>query len=122
MNFSKTFIDRPIATALLMSAILLAGLLAFTRLPVARRRSDIPALCPCHGMHHGLMKMGWRFRRRRPEPSSMQSMDPVGASLCRRAHECTSHVHCSHLIVHHRVPVAERPALHILPTQPHVVA
>jgi HAE1 family hydrophobic/amphiphilic exporter-1 len=35
MNFSKTFIDRPIATSLIMAAILLAGILAFTQLPLA---------------------------------------------------------------------------------------
>jgi hydrophobe/amphiphile efflux-1 (HAE1) family protein len=35
VSFSKTFIDRPIATALLMAAILLAGILAFGQLPVA---------------------------------------------------------------------------------------
>ena len=35
MSFSKTFIDRPIATALLMAAILLAGIIAFGQLPVA---------------------------------------------------------------------------------------
>ncbi len=35
MSISKTFIDRPIATALLMAAILLAGILAFGQLPVA---------------------------------------------------------------------------------------
>jgi hydrophobe/amphiphile efflux-1 (HAE1) family protein len=35
MGFSKTFIDRPIATALLMAAILLSGIVAFGRLPVA---------------------------------------------------------------------------------------
>ena len=35
MNFSKTFIDRPIATSLVMAAILLAGILAFTQLPLA---------------------------------------------------------------------------------------
>jgi HAE1 family hydrophobic/amphiphilic exporter-1 len=35
VGFSKTFIDRPIATALLMAAILLAGILAFGQLPVA---------------------------------------------------------------------------------------
>ncbi len=35
MSFSKTFIDRPIATALLMAAILLAGIVAFGQIPVA---------------------------------------------------------------------------------------
>ena len=35
MNFSKTFVDRPIATSLVMAAIFLAGLLAFARLPIA---------------------------------------------------------------------------------------
>jgi multidrug efflux pump subunit AcrB len=35
MGFSKTFIDRPIATALLMAAILLSGIVAFGQLPVA---------------------------------------------------------------------------------------
>jgi hydrophobe/amphiphile efflux-1 (HAE1) family protein len=35
MSFSKTFIDRPIATALLMAAILLAGIVAYGQLPVA---------------------------------------------------------------------------------------
>jgi HAE1 family hydrophobic/amphiphilic exporter-1/multidrug efflux pump len=35
MSLSKTFIDRPIATALLMAAILLAGMVAFGQLPVA---------------------------------------------------------------------------------------
>jgi HAE1 family hydrophobic/amphiphilic exporter-1 len=35
MSFSKTFIDRPIATSLIMAAILLAGILAFTQLPLA---------------------------------------------------------------------------------------
>ena len=45
MSFSKTFIDRPIATALLMSAILLAGLLAFGRLPVASiPKVDFPTI------------------------------------------------------------------------------
>jgi HAE1 family hydrophobic/amphiphilic exporter-1 len=35
MSLSKTFIDRPIATSLIMAAILLAGILAFTQLPLA---------------------------------------------------------------------------------------
>ncbi|MDB5395164.1 MAG: acriflavin resistance protein [Rhodospirillales bacterium] len=35
MSFSKAFIDRPIATSLIMAAILLAGILAFTQLPLA---------------------------------------------------------------------------------------
>ncbi|HTJ63245.1 MAG TPA: multidrug efflux RND transporter permease subunit [Alphaproteobacteria bacterium] len=35
MSISKTFIDRPIATALLMAAILLSGIVAFSQLPVA---------------------------------------------------------------------------------------
>ena len=35
MSISKTFIDRPIATALLMAAILLSGIVAFGQLPVA---------------------------------------------------------------------------------------
>jgi len=35
MNFSKTFIDRPIATSLVMAAILLAGILGFSQLPLA---------------------------------------------------------------------------------------
>src|SRR6185437_14398319 len=35
VGFSKTFIDRPIATALLMAAILLSGIVAFGHLPVA---------------------------------------------------------------------------------------
>ena len=45
MNFSKTFIDRPIATSLIMAAILLAGLLAFTQLPLAALpRVDFPTV------------------------------------------------------------------------------
>src|SRR6202046_2863236 len=35
MNPSRPFILRPVATALLMAAILLAGLVAFTQLPVS---------------------------------------------------------------------------------------
>ena len=35
MGFSKTFIDRPIATSLIMAAILLAGILGFSQLPLA---------------------------------------------------------------------------------------
>ncbi len=35
MNISKTFIKRPIATSLLMAAILLVGIVAFPLLPVA---------------------------------------------------------------------------------------
>jgi HAE1 family hydrophobic/amphiphilic exporter-1 len=45
VGFSKTFIDRPIATALLMAAILLAGILAFGQLPVAAiPKVDYPTL------------------------------------------------------------------------------
>jgi hydrophobe/amphiphile efflux-1 (HAE1) family protein len=45
LGFSKTFIDRPIATALLMAAILLAGILAFGQLPVAAiPKVDFPTL------------------------------------------------------------------------------
>ena len=45
MSFSKTFIDRPIATALLMAAILLAGIVAFGQLPVAAiPKVDFPTL------------------------------------------------------------------------------
>ena len=45
MNFSKTFIDRPIATSLLMAALMLAGILAFTQLPVAALpRVDFPTI------------------------------------------------------------------------------
>jgi len=39
MNFSETFIKRPIATSLLMLAIALFGLVAYRSLPV----SDLPA-------------------------------------------------------------------------------
>jgi multidrug efflux pump len=35
MNISAPFIRRPIATSLLTIALLLAGILAYTRLPVA---------------------------------------------------------------------------------------
>jgi hydrophobe/amphiphile efflux-1 (HAE1) family protein len=35
MSFSKTFIDRPIATSLIMAAILLAGIMGFSQLPLA---------------------------------------------------------------------------------------
>jgi hydrophobe/amphiphile efflux-1 (HAE1) family protein len=35
MNISRTFIERPIATTLLMAAIFLAGMVAFPQLPVA---------------------------------------------------------------------------------------
>ena len=35
MSFSKTFVDRPIATSLIMAAILLAGIMGFTQLPLA---------------------------------------------------------------------------------------
>src|SRR5438105_8974258 len=38
MNFSETFIRRPIATSLLMAAIALFGVVAYQRLPV----SDLP--------------------------------------------------------------------------------
>src|SRR5258707_5734309 len=38
MNFSETFIRRPIATSLLMAAIALFGLVAYRQLPV----SDLP--------------------------------------------------------------------------------
>jgi len=45
VGFSKTFIDRPIATALLMAAILLAGIVAFGQLPVAAiPKVDFPTL------------------------------------------------------------------------------
>ncbi len=45
MSFSKTFIDRPIATALLMAAVLLSGLLAFGQLPVASLpKVDFPTI------------------------------------------------------------------------------
>ncbi len=45
MGISKTFIDRPIATALLMAAILLAGIIAFGQLPVASiPKVDFPTL------------------------------------------------------------------------------
>jgi hydrophobe/amphiphile efflux-1 (HAE1) family protein len=45
MNFSKTFIDRPIATSLVMAALMLAGILAFTQLPVAAiPRVDFPTI------------------------------------------------------------------------------
>ena len=35
MNLSRTFIERPVATTLLMAAILLAGAVAYTQLPVS---------------------------------------------------------------------------------------
>ena len=45
MNFSKTFIDRPIATSLIMSAILLAGIMGFTQLPIAAvPKIDLPTI------------------------------------------------------------------------------
>jgi len=51
MSFSKTFIDRPIATSLLMAAILLAGLLAFSRLPVAALpQVDFPTVSVTAGL------------------------------------------------------------------------
>jgi hydrophobe/amphiphile efflux-1 (HAE1) family protein len=45
VSISKTFIDRPIATALLMAAIMLAGILAYQKLPVAPLpRVDFPTI------------------------------------------------------------------------------
>ena len=45
MSFSKPFIDRPIATSLVMAAIFLAGLVAFVELPVAvLPRVDFPTI------------------------------------------------------------------------------
>jgi hydrophobe/amphiphile efflux-1 (HAE1) family protein len=45
MNISKIFIERPIATTLLMAAILLAGLVAFPLLPVAKLpQVDFPTI------------------------------------------------------------------------------
>jgi len=45
MSFSKIFVDRPIATSLVMAAIFLAGLLAFTQLPIAPLpRVDFPTI------------------------------------------------------------------------------
>ena len=35
MNFSRPFIERPVATTLLMVALLLSGILAYRLLPVA---------------------------------------------------------------------------------------
>ena len=45
MSFSKLFIDRPIATSLVMAAIFLAGLVGFVALPVAvQPRVDFPTI------------------------------------------------------------------------------
>jgi HAE1 family hydrophobic/amphiphilic exporter-1 len=45
MNFSKTFIDKPIATSLIMAALLLGGILSFAQLPVAALpRVDFPTI------------------------------------------------------------------------------
>jgi multidrug efflux pump subunit AcrB len=45
MNISEPFIERPVATSLLMAAIAFVGLVAFPYLPVAPcRRSIIPPL------------------------------------------------------------------------------
>jgi len=45
MNFSSIFIQRPVATTLLMAAILLAGLVAFPLLPVAKLpQVDFPSI------------------------------------------------------------------------------
>jgi len=45
MNISKIFIERPIATTLLMAAVLLAGLVAFPLLPVAKLpQVDFPTI------------------------------------------------------------------------------
>jgi hydrophobe/amphiphile efflux-1 (HAE1) family protein len=45
MNISKIFIERPIATTLLMAAILLAGMVAFPLLPVAKLpQVDFPTI------------------------------------------------------------------------------
>ncbi|HMA50679.1 MAG TPA: efflux RND transporter permease subunit, partial [Magnetospirillaceae bacterium] len=45
MNISRIFIERPIATTLLMAAILLAGLVAFPLLPVAKLpQVDFPTI------------------------------------------------------------------------------
>ena len=45
MNISKIFIMRPIATALLMIAIILSGLVAFRQLPVsALPQVDYPTI------------------------------------------------------------------------------
>jgi hydrophobe/amphiphile efflux-1 (HAE1) family protein len=45
MNVSKIFIERPIATTLLMAAVLLAGLVAFPLLPVAKLpQVDFPTI------------------------------------------------------------------------------
>jgi hypothetical protein len=42
VNISAMFIRRPIATAMLMAAILLLGLIGYELLPVARCRTSIP--------------------------------------------------------------------------------
>ena len=45
MNLSRPFIERPVATTLLMAAILIAGLLAYKRLPVsALPQVDYPTI------------------------------------------------------------------------------
>ncbi|HMY59235.1 MAG TPA: efflux RND transporter permease subunit, partial [Pseudomonadota bacterium] len=45
MNLSEPFIRRPVATSLLAAALLIAGLVAFTKLPVAPLpRVDFPTL------------------------------------------------------------------------------
>ena len=41
MNLSRIFILRPIATSLLMVALLIAGLLAYRLLPVVEKFSEI---------------------------------------------------------------------------------
>ncbi len=49
MNPSRPFILRPVATSLLMGAILLAGFVAYTQLPVsALPEVDYPIIQDCH--------------------------------------------------------------------------
>jgi len=45
MNPSRPFILRPIATSLLMAAILLAGAVAYRQLPVSALRTVVSADC-----------------------------------------------------------------------------
>ncbi len=78
MNFSAPFINRPIATVLLMSGLLLCGLATYRLLPVAalpRRRQGRQHLA-AHRM----------LRRSRPcrTPASWDNNGPKAATRAKR--------------------------------------
>ena len=80
MNLSELFIRRPVMTVLLNAAIVLAGVIAYSRIPVAALPSYNTPVINVFAALPGASRAG-RGRQRRPARTDRAQRAPGGARL-----------------------------------------